>query len=202
MKHKMNLSLVGCILVMMLVAVLQAQHETGSVDPYASETKAERDARMAWFRDAKFGLFIHWGVYAVPAGTYNGKQIPGIGEWIMNRGKIPMAEYQAYAKEFNPVKYDPGAWVRLAKEAGMKYIVITSKHHDGFSLFDSKVSKWDVVDATPYGKDLIAPLAEACKKHGLKLGLQELRSRLEIYRNSGAKSGRYCQQGRQLPAQC
>lgn len=142
-----------------------------SLDPYAHEAKEERDARMAWFREAKFGMFIHWGVYAVPAGTYKGKQIPGIGEWIMNRGKIPMAEYQAYAKEFNPVQYDPDAWVRLAKEAGMKYIVITSKHHDGFALYDSKVSQWDVVDATPYGKDLIAPLAEACKKHGLKLGL-------------------------------
>jgi alpha-L-fucosidase len=142
-----------------------------SLDPYDNETKAERDARMAWFREAKFGMFIHWGVYAVPAGTYKGKQISGIGEWIMSRGKIPMAEYQEYAREFNPVKYDPDAWVRLAKEAGMKYIVITSKHHDGFALFDSKVSEWDIVDATPYGKDLIAPLAKACKKHGIRLGL-------------------------------
>jgi alpha-L-fucosidase len=125
---------------------------------------------MQWWRQARFGMFIHWGVYSVPAGTYNGKQIDGIGEWIMNNGKIPVAEYKAYAKEFNPVKYNPDAWVRLAKEAGMKYIVITSKHHDGFALFDSKVTDWDVVDATPYGKDLLTPLAEACKKHGIKLG--------------------------------
>lgn len=138
--------------------------------PYQDETQAERDARMEWWREARFGMFIHWGVYAVPAGTYDGRQIGGIGEWIMNRGKIPVSVYKDYAKEFNPVKYDPDAWVRLAKEAGMKYIVITSKHHDGFALFDSKVTDWDVVDATPYGKDLLKPLAEACRKHGLKLG--------------------------------
>lgn len=170
-----------------LVTSSQAQQKSDSVDPYANETQAQRDARMAWFREAKFGLFIHWGVYAVPAGTYQGQQIKGIGEWIMNRGKIPMVEYQAYAKQFNPVKYDPDAWVRLAKEAGMKYVVITSKHHDGFALFDSKVSQWDVVDATPYGKDLIAPLAEACKEHGLKLGLYY--SQAQDWNQGGASGG-------------
>jgi len=125
--------------------------------------------RMQWWKDAKFGMFIHWGVYAVPAGTYNGKQISGIGEWIMNRGKIPVSEYRAYAKQFNPVNYNPDAWVKMAKEAGMKYIVITSKHHDGFALFDSKVTDWDVM-ATPYAKDLLKPLVEACHKQGLKIG--------------------------------
>ena len=130
-----------------------------------------KDERMEWWREARFGMFIHWGVYAVPAGTHNGQRINRIGEWIMNRGKIPVAEYKAYARQFNPVKYDADAWVRMAKDAGMKYIVITSKHHDGFALFDSKVTTWDMVDATPYGKDLIKPLAEACRKHGIKLGL-------------------------------
>src|SRR5688572_32114489 len=124
--------------------------------------------RMKWWREARFGMFIHWGVYAVPAGTYKGQKINRIGEWIMNRGKIPVAEYQEFAKEFNPVKYDPEAWVKMAKDAGMKYIVITSKHHDGFALFDSKASKWDIVDATPYGKDLLKPLAEACRKQDRK----------------------------------
>ena len=138
--------------------------------PYAQETREQRDARMAWWREARFGMFIHWGVYSVPAGTYNGKKIGGIGEWIMNNGKIPVAVYKEYAKQFNPVKYDPEAWVSLAQEAGMKYIIITSKHHDGFALFDSKVTDWDVVDATPYGKDLLKPLAEACQRHGMKLG--------------------------------
>jgi alpha-L-fucosidase len=130
----------------------------------------DKDERMAWWREARFGMFIHWGVYAVPAGTYKGQRVNRIGEWIMNRGKIPVADYKAYAKQFNPVKYDADAWVRMAKDAGMKYIVITSKHHDGFALFDSKVTTWDMVDATPYGKDLIKPLAEACRKHGIKLG--------------------------------
>ena len=89
-----------------------------------------RDQRMQWWREARFGMFIHWGVYSLPAGTWDGRQIGGIGEWIMNRAKIPVAEYQSMAKQFNPVNYDPDSWVRMAKEAGMKYIVITSKHHD------------------------------------------------------------------------
>ncbi len=126
--------------------------------------------RMAWWKEARFGMFIHWGVYSVPAGTYEGKRIGGIGEWIMHHGKIPVSAYREYAKQFNPVKYDPEAWVKMAKDAGMKYIVITSKHHDGFALFETKASKWNVVDATPYGKDLLKPLAEACQRHGMKLG--------------------------------
>ncbi len=141
--------------------------------PEKKETQKETPKtvdKMDWWKDAKFGLFIHWGVYSVPAGTYNGHKIGRVGEWIMNRGKIPMAEYQEFAKEFNPVNYNPEAWVKMAKDAGMKYIVITSKHHDGFALFDSKVTKWDMVDATPYGKDLLKPLAEACNREGIRLG--------------------------------
>jgi alpha-L-fucosidase len=135
-----------------------------------AQTTLTNDQRMEWWREARFGMFIHWGVYAIPAGTWDGRQIGGIGEWIMNRGKIPVNDYQAMAKDFNPVKYDPEAWVKMAKDAGMKYIVITSKHHDGFALFETKASKWNVVDHTAYGKDLLKPLAEACKKHGIKLG--------------------------------
>lgn len=126
---------------------------------------------MKWWREARFGMFIHWGVYAQWAGVYHGHhQARGGAEWIMNRCKIPVAEYQEKAKSFNPVQYNPDAWVKLAKEAGMKYIVITAKHHDGFALFDSKASKWDITDATAYGKDLLQPLAAACKKYGVKLG--------------------------------
>lgn len=175
-------------LALLLAAVITNQSVAAeSPDPYANETPAQRDARMEWWREARFGMFIHWGVYAVPAGTYNGKQIGGIGEWIMNRGKIPMAEYQAYAKDFNPVKYNADEWVRLAKEAGMKYIVITSKHHDGFALFDSQVNDWDIAGATPYKKDLLKPLAEACRKHGVKLGFYY--SQAQDWNNGGSAAG-------------
>jgi len=144
--------------------------------------------KMDWWKEAKFGLFIHWGVYSVPAGVYDGKDIAGIGEWIMNRGKIPTARYQAYAKEFNPVKYDPEAWVKMAKDAGMKYLVITSKHHDGFTLFETKASKWNIVEATPYGKDLLKPLADACHKNGIRLGFYY--SQAQDWNNpGGAASG-------------
>ena len=158
-----------------------------SPDPYANETVAQRDARMEWFRAARFGMFIHWGVYSVPAGTYDGKKISGIGEWIMNRGKIPMTNYQAFAKEYNPTKYDADAWVKLAHDAGMKYIVITSKHHDGFANFATKASPWNIVDATPYGKDVLKPLAEACRKYGVKLGFYY--SQAQDWNNGGAASG-------------
>jgi alpha-L-fucosidase len=140
------------------------------ISPLYAQQKSS-DEKMKWWRDARFGMFIHWGVYAVPAGTHNGQKVNRIGEWIMNRGKIPVADYKEYSKQFNPTSYDPEAWVKMAKDAGMKYIVITAKHHDGFALFDSKASTWDMVDATPYGKDLIKPLAEACRKHGIKFGL-------------------------------
>jgi Alpha-L-fucosidase len=147
-----------------------------------------KDDRMAWWRDARFGMFIHWGVYSLPAGTWDGRQIGGIGEWIMNRAKIPVADYQKMAKDFNPIKYDPDAWVKMAKDAGMKYIVITSKHHDGFALFETKASKWNVVDATAYGKDLLKPLAEACRKYGIKLGFYY--SQAQDWNNPGGSAAR------------
>lgn len=134
---KLKIQLLRLALLLVVAAPLIAA-ATESPDPYAGETPAQRDARLGWFRAARFGMFIHWGVYSVPAGTYEGKQIPGIGEWIMNRGKIPMTNYQAFAREYNPVKYDADAWVKLARDAGMKYIVITAKHHDGFANFATK----------------------------------------------------------------
>jgi len=153
----------------------------------ATETKEQRDARMAWWRDAKFGMFIHWGVYSVPAGFYHNQPVKGIGEWIMHNGKIPMAEYQTYAKEFNPVKFNADDWVKAAKDAGMKYIVITSKHHDGFAMFDTKASPWNIVQATPYGKDPLKDLAAACRKYGIKLGFYY--SQAQDWNNGGAAAG-------------
>ena len=134
------------------------------------ESKQDRDARMKWWREARFGMFIHWGVYSVPAGFYHQKPVGGIGEWIMNRGKIPVAEYAEFTKQFNPVKFNADEWVRIAKGAGMKYMVITSKHHDGFAMFHSKASPYNIYDATPFQRDPLAELAAACRKEGIKLG--------------------------------
>jgi alpha-L-fucosidase len=125
---------------------------------------------MKWFRDAKFGLFIHWGLYSIPAGEWKGQPIAGIGEWIMNRAKIPVTEYEQLAKQFNPVKFDAEAWVQMAEDAGMKYIVITSKHHDGFAMYHSAVTKYNIYDATPFHRDPLKELAAACAKHGIRFG--------------------------------
>ncbi|MCH5687728.1 alpha-L-fucosidase [Niabella sp. W65] len=149
----------------------------------------DKDARMGWWRAARFGMFIHWGVYAQWGGVYHGhRQARGGAEWIMNRSKIPVREYQERAKSFNPVNYDPDAIVKMAKDAGMKYIIITSKHHDGFALFKSYASKWNVVDATKYGKDLLKPLADACRKYGMKLGFYY--SQAQDWNNPGGSVAR------------
>lgn len=137
---------------------------------------ASKDASREWFRSAKFGMFIHWGLYAIPAGVWHGKRIhdmrdPHIAEWLMYSAEIPRNEYAALAKQFNPTAFDAEAIVSLAKAAGMKYIVITSKHHDGFALFDSKVSTYDVMDATPFKRDIIKELHDACQKQGIAFGV-------------------------------
>ena len=142
----------------------------GLVCQHVSAQTSAQDEKMKWWREARFGMFIHWGDYAVLAGTYKGHEVAHGGEWIMNRAKIPVAEYQQYAKQFNPIKYNAEQWVKTAKDAGMKYIVITAKHHDGFAMFKSAASKWNIVDATPYGKDVLKALADACRKYGIRLG--------------------------------
>jgi alpha-L-fucosidase len=141
----------------------------------ASESPAQRDARMAWWREARFGMFIHWGAYAQMAGVWDGQRIDGgvghgIGEWIMYNAKIPVADYAREAAKFNPAEFDADAWVRLAKEAGQRYIVITAKHHDGFALFQSKASPFNIVDHTPFRRDVLKELAAACRKHDVRLG--------------------------------
>ncbi|TVZ55650.1 alpha-L-fucosidase [Lutibacter sp. Hel_I_33_5] len=134
------------------------------------ESKEEFYTRMQWWKDAKYGMFIHWGLYSVLAGEYKGEITPKIAEWIQNTLKIPLSEYKKLVKEFNPQKFDVDAWVAVAKAAGMKYIVLTSKHHDGFALFDSKVSNYDIM-STPFKKDIVKQLKDACHKGGLKFGL-------------------------------
>ncbi len=156
---------------------------------YSHETPAAHDARMEWWRDARFGMFIHWGVYSVPAGAYQGTEYDRIGEWIMHTAEIPVAEYRGYARQFNPVKYDPDFWAALAQEAGMKYVVITAKHHDGFAMFPSAASDWNIADASPYGKDLIGPLAEATRKRGLRFGTYY--SQAQDWVNPGGAKAKY-----------
>ncbi len=139
---------------------------------------------MAWWREARFGMFIHWGVYAVPGGVYRDRVIAAASEWLMHHAKVPVAEYRRFADGFNPVAYDPEAWVRAAVDAGMGYIVITAKHHDGFALFPSKASAWNVADATPYGRDLLGPLVDACRRAGLRIGFYY--SQAQDWVNGGA----------------
>jgi alpha-L-fucosidase len=171
-RHRFAAPLVLALLVATTSAGLTAGQApaNGAADRGSAqaESPAARDQRMRWWREARFGMFIHWGLYAVPAGEYHGKRGKDIGEWIMSWANIPRAEYETFAARFNPVAFDAAQWVRIAKDAGMKYIVITSKHHDGFSMFDSAASTYDIVEATPYKKDVIKALAAEAKRQGLQ----------------------------------
>lgn len=130
----------------------------------------EKNGRMSWWREARFGMFIHWGIYSIPAGMWKGKKVPGIGDWIMHRAKIPVKEYEPLAKKFNPMKFNARQWVRLAKNAGMKWMVITAKHHDGFCMFNTKLTDYNIVEAALFQRDPLKELAEACSDEGMRLG--------------------------------
>jgi alpha-L-fucosidase len=140
----------------------------GVLAPAASAESKDTayEQRTEWFREARFGMFIHWGIYSVPAGEWKGGK--DHAEWIMLTGKIPSAEYEKFATRFNPVKFNATEWVQLARDAGMKYLVITSKHHDGFCMYDSKLTDYDIMQATPFGRDPMKELAAACNQAGLK----------------------------------
>ena len=124
------------------------------------------ETRMEWFRKAKFGMFIHWGVYSMAGGEWNGET--NHAEWLQLTAKIPLAEYTEYAKDFNPEKFDADLWVKIAKDAGMQYLVITSKHHDGFAMYDSASSDHNVVDGTAFKRDPLKELSQACAKQGVR----------------------------------
>ena len=130
--------------------------------------KKDKNTKMEWWKHDRFGMFIHWGLYSEAAGYWDGKAIQGAGEWLMTDAHIPRDQYAQLAKKFDPVDFNAEQWVKIAKEAGMKYIVITTKHHDGFCMFNTKDTKYNVVDATPWHKDPMALLSEACKKQGIK----------------------------------
>lgn len=153
-----------------------ATADEGAIRPgEAQRPDAREDPRLTWWREARFGMFIHWGLYAIPAGRWQGKTVPGrdgrkpLGEWIQFVARIPVREYEPFATRFNPIKFDADAWVSLAKRAGQKYLVITAKHHDGFCMFDSKLTEYDIVDATPFGRDPMRELARACQEQGIRL---------------------------------
>jgi alpha-L-fucosidase len=168
-RTRTSLLLTGCLTVAMPLAFLKAELTSNAVAAASPsptpalrepETQEQHDARMAWWRKAKFGMFIHWGLYAIPAD----------GEWHMRKHKKPLAEYKKYAADFNPVKFDADEWAAVAHDAGMQYMVITTKHHDGFAMFHSKASDYNIMDATPFRRDPLKELSQACPRHDLKLG--------------------------------
>ncbi|WP_255563471.1 alpha-L-fucosidase [Mucilaginibacter rivuli] len=128
------------------------------------------EARIAWWRDARFGMFIHWGIYSLPGGEWKGKKVEGYAEHLMRKEKIPRAEYLELAHRFNPVMFDADTWVKTAKKAGMRYLIITAKHHDGFAMYNSQVTDYNIVKQTAWKHDPMADLSAACKKYGLKFG--------------------------------
>jgi alpha-L-fucosidase len=157
-KMKANRIMVG-VLALIVCTVLPGANACAA-------SAQEEDERMEWWRDARFGMFIHWGLYAIPAGEWNGET--GYAEWIRHKARIPMETYDQFVGQFNPVYFNADEWVRMAKNAGMKYIVITSKHHDGFCLWPSKLTDFDI-EATPFKRDILRELSDACKKHGVKM---------------------------------
>jgi alpha-L-fucosidase len=167
---------------------MYAAPANSQVDPHAGETKAHRDERMAWWRAAKFGMFIHWGLYAHYAGSFDGVPTDGYGEWIMHDEKAPVAEYAAGASQFDPEKFDAETWVAIAKAAGMKYIVMTAKHHEGFAMYHTAVDGFNIYDATPFKRDPIAEMSAACKRAGIKFGVYYSQN-LDWHHPGGSTSG-------------
>jgi alpha-L-fucosidase len=161
--------IVAAICIVLTMGCRQETAKASAIGAPGGKKPLSKDERMEWWRQARFGMFIHWGLYAVPAGEWKGEKIPSIGEWIMQNAHIPVSEYEQLAKQFNPVKFDAERWVQIAKNAGMKYIVITSKHHDGFCMWDTKYTDYDVVDATPFKRDVLGELSKACRRNGIRM---------------------------------
>ncbi len=154
------------------------------------ESPEAHAARIAWWREARFGMFIHWGLYSVPAGVWKDKvHATGYSEWIMFGEKIPVKEYELLAKRFNPSKFNAKAWVAIAKQAGMKYMVLTTKHHEGFSMFKSRLTPYNIVDATPFKRDVTKELADACRDSGMRFGCYYSIDR-DWYRRHGSNNYR------------
>ncbi|WP_442506779.1 alpha-L-fucosidase [Novipirellula sp. SH528] len=177
-------------LVAACVANAEDQHSTA-----AATTSDKDDSHMQWWREARYGMFIHWGLYSIAGGEWKGKdygkeQGGASAEWLMNSAKISGEEYRnSLAPQFNPTEFDAAKWVAIAKEAGMKYIVITSKHHDGFCLFDTEATDYNVMDATPFKRDIIKELSEECAKQGIKFGVYYSQFKDWYHRSRGRAKG-------------
>ncbi len=172
MMQKKKITLLVAIILLISVVFIISKNNFKKQGPVAlTEKSPKREKRIQWWREARFGMMVHWGLYAIPGGIWKGKSYDKkYAEWIMNTAKVPKAEYETLAKKFNPTNFNANEWMGLAKEAGMRYLVFTSKHHDGFALYDSKVSDYDVIDRTPFKRDIYGELAKACEKHGIALG--------------------------------
>ncbi len=156
--------------VLFIILLIVQTGYSQEIERWDKQAKASHNPNLNWFENAKFGLFIHWGLYSKLGGIWKGRDFYGSGEWIMNRAKIPASEYAKIAERFNPFNFNADQWVKIAKDAGMKYLVITAKHHEGFAMFNSKTSDFNIVKATPFAKDPMSALASAARKAGLKFG--------------------------------
>lgn len=171
----MNFKIYFAFLIIALLSGCNNRHEDFITE--WEKMHATKQDVLAGFDSLKYGMFIHWGLYSIPAGVWKGQRIddmkktPRVAEWIQYTAEIPRAEYAELAGEFNPVKFNADSIVQLAKDAGMKYLVITAKHHEGFAMYHSKVSKFNIVDATPFKRDIIDEIYHSCKKNGIRFGL-------------------------------
>jgi alpha-L-fucosidase len=179
-------------IILILACLMVSGNLVFAQDPSLIKRDKNLEKRMEWWREARFGLFIHWGIYSIPAGEWKGQTSKkDYAEWAMHNFKIPLEEYSQLANEFNPVKFDADEWAQLAKDAGMGYFVLTTKHHDGFAMFDSDVSEYNVHDATPFKRDVFGELAEAFRKKGMRAGAYYSQD-LDWSRNQGgALEGSY-----------
>src|SRR5689334_944865 len=141
-----------------------------AVNGWWTASMKNHDQRIEWWREAKFGMFIHWGIYSLPGGEWKGKKVSGYAEHLMRKERISRNDYLNLAHQFNPLQFNAEEWILHAKKAGMKYFIITSKHHDGFAMFDSKVSDFNIIQQTAFKRDPMAELSTAAKKHGIKFG--------------------------------
>ena len=170
MKKKTKIAQISTLVITLLLTACPVRADDPAPSTEAGEENA-RQERIKWWREARFGMFIHWGLYAVPAGTWKDHVVKGnYAEWLMYDLKIPVKEYEKLATQFNPQRFDAKVWVAIAKKAGMKYLVLTTKHHDGFSMYGSRLTPYNIVDATPFKRDITRELADACREAGLRFG--------------------------------